>query len=1506
MRQTTVLMKFLSVVSLILIMTGCPGVSFYIEPETVTFGDNSDRETIRIVYSRGGNWSWEAETTNIWLKLSKDGGLTNSSKIDGSTSGEMIQQLDLVADRSNLPEGTSVGEVTIKSEGETKVVTVSITKPASTNVSASPLSLDFGTITTELQVNLINQSTIKTDWSMAIPSDAAWLTATPTDGVVSAKQSIKLTFTANRSGLAAGIYQTTVKITAGSQEISIPVTMEVSSLKVSPSEIQFGLVEQETQQTLQVSNLGATEISIRMQVSSEAEAWLSVQNPQFVVPASQSVEVPVIVNPTGLAANDYVGTLQVQNVSTNYTVPVTVRMRTRGLTISPPAIDFGKIEQRQTSNFTITNAAPVSWKWTSSIPDNTNWLRITPGSGNIDAGGSQVVAVEADPTILKPGNYQGSIEINSNWGSATLNVQMGALRAPKLVVLPTQINFGETRSKETLAIWNDGEKTIAWEIDTTNLPAWLSITPVDNQGIASGQVSGTQTATLEVKIDRDLANEAEGPSYQHQFEVKGKVIETSTDLAPVSVGVSMSVPQIPEISIVGEGVDNNNIPYINFSFEEIEQEFIVRNSGKGTLEWSVVKTDLPVWITSINPEQGSLGKDKEQKVKVTISRDTLTYLGDSYKIIIKSNDVNQPEVAIIIEVQVPRKAIISAEPTALNFGENGILNEFELANTGDPETVLNFMLIPNKEWISVSPESGISIGTESAIKDWKTISVSIDREGLEGINSSGQIRIVATKLVNGQNIIDTAVAPVLITITAAASPLSIEVPPPNLRIPSLVRYVMLFRDIQQQSISFPEAFLPTLTDKFLITEDDLPLELSESNRFLVPLIEPGKLVQSKGSILIMLDASGSMLKSVQLMGETGISDATDPIRELYVRTVMPMIDEIPDNYKIAIGVFNEREWFNNPVRILMNNDGEPEFTFNKGVAKNRLLSMNIIDHGATALLPAISDGAFDLFLTDGDNIPYDISDDRIMLIITDGRMTTPPGEIAPVVDLLKGARARPFFVSWGENVNKNVMIQLIEETGGHVYSTRNQDTGQVDSLGRPISKPLLSTLADWLQTNPDDPCDRSIAKDIKSQLLFEFIALNQNSGATVRIDVDFDSPADGNSCIPDQGNISTAFAHSEMDLESYANDVRLGQIKLVSSGINVVSQSVDVIVYADYIPRNITALSFSIETSDGNPAMTMSVRQPTFAEGGLIPDWNLVQQGSLLQFTAANNQPLPYGAFGSICVLHFENASQPFKLHFDVVNPQISADPDSKYFTHPNLFDVEVNPSIVLSNPYPYLESEPAMDDNSIIVLPNYVYDLVVDIYNKGGSHRPTDVGLYWDVEVFTGDFFGDIVKPPDEERIVFENETPYKLHIPINREELEPGNNYLGILQFSFDSIFHNAIVRYVTVYCNIQPPEITVVPTELTFDSPDEIEEKSFIIRNTGQSILSWTLDRRNIPGYSFSKYAGSLGPYDSPYNLNKEDYITITVDKTLIEDFAPIIPISSNAVNGTVNLQLIVSSP
>jgi len=1484
-------------------MTGCPWVRFYIEPETVTFGETSVRETVRIVFSKTGNWSWEAESSTVWLKLSKDNGITTASKIEGSLSGAKVQPLDLIVDRSNIPNGTSVGEVIIKSVGETKKITVSITKPGTVNISVSPLSLDFGTITTALEANLTNQSTIKTNWSISIPSNVGWLSVTPASGEISAGQSVTLNFRINRTGLAVGIYQTTVKITAGSQEISVPVTMEVSALQVTPNEIQFGLIEQEAQQTIKVSNLGTQQITIQIAVSQESQSWLSLQTSQVNIPPSQSVDVPVIANPTNLSANDYTGTLQVRNIATNYTVSVNVKMRTRALTANPVLLNFGKIRTIQTQTFTINNSAPVSWRWTSSISDGSNWLRINPTSGNIDAGGNQTITVEANPTILNPGQYQGSITINSSWGSSVINVQMEASRAPKLIVLPTQINFGETRSEETLAIWNDGEETIGWEIDTTSFPTWLSITPVDNQGIASGQVSGSQTSTLKVKVNRALANEAEGPSYQYSFEVKGTAVESSTDLTPVRVQTNMSVPQIPIISIVGEGVDSGGVPFLNFTFEEIEQEFVIQNIGKGTLEWKVISTDIPSWITGINPAQGSLGKGKEQKIKISISRDSLTYLGASYQLLIQSNDVEKPTVALTIEVQVPKKVIIEAQPTALNFGASEILKTFDLANLGDPGTVLNFQLISNKDWISFFPEVGTSIGTAGAIKDWKTISVSIDREGLEGASASGQIQIVGTKLVNGQRVIDNTITPVIVVITVSTPSLTVETAPPNLRIPSLIRYVMTLRDVQQRGISLPEAFLPTLAYKFTITEDDLPLDIQESNRFLIPMVKQERLVKHKGTILILLDASGSMFHSAKSLAEPDISGAIDPIRELYVRTLPPFIDAIPDNYQIGIAVFNEREWLNSSIRMLINNDGEPSFTFNKEVAKNRLLSIDIIDHGATALLPAVSSGAVEMLYADGDHIPFDVSDDRIMLVITDGKLTTPPGQLSPVIDLLKETRVRPFFVSWGENVNNNVLIQLIEETGGHLYSTRNQNTGEVDSLGRPISRPVFSSLADWLEIDANDPCDRSIAKDIQSQLLFEFVALNQMSGATIRIDLAFDSPSDDNgTCLRDPGDISTAFAHSQIDLMKYANDVRLGQIKLLTDGIDTTTQTVDIVLYADYIPRNITALQFSVNPVGGNPAMTMSVRQPTLSEGGLIPNWNYNRAGNILQFSSPDNQPLGYGAFGSLCVLHFENATQTFELQFDVVSPQITSNPESKYFTHPNLFKVKEQPTLAPSNPYPLLETQPPMDDSYTITLPENVYDLVVNIYNEGGSHRPTLVGLLWDVEVLTGDFFGNIVKPDEEDRIIYENGTPYELHIPIERGELLPGT-YMGILQFSFDSIFNNPIERFIYVYCTILPPEITVIPTVLNFNSPNTIEAQSFIIRNTGQSTLSWSFDRLALPtiGYTFSKLAGSVAPYAEG---GTQDVVTITVNKTQIDNFNPVIPIVSNAINGSVNLVINVS--
>jgi hypothetical protein len=102
--------------------------------------------------------------------------------------------------------------------------------------------------------------------------------------------------------------------------------------------------------------------------------------------------------------------------------------------------------------------------------------------------------------------------------------------------------------------------------------------------------------------------------------------------------------------------------------------------------------------------------------------------------------------------------------------------------------------------------------------------------------------------------------------------------------------------------------------------------------------------------------------------------------------------------------------------------------------------------------------------------------------------------------------------------------QLEEERETCLFHSQSRYR-QLDSLGRPHIEPLLSPLADWLETNPDDLGDRSIAKDIKSQLLFEFIALRSKRRCHSENRVDL-IPCGWQFLHFDQGKISTAFALS--------------------------------------------------------------------------------------------------------------------------------------------------------------------------------------------------------------------------------------------------------------------------------------------------------------------------------------------------------------------------------------------
>ncbi len=179
----------------------------------------------------------------------------------------------------------------------------------------------------------------------------------------------------------------------------------------------------------------------------DGASWISLSEDSFTLKVGESRTVDVSVDPTGLQSNDYSGNILVTDIASGFSVNILVRMRVPGLGVSPTILDFGKIREVATLPLNVLSTSPVAFRWNSTISASGSWLRVSPGNGIIEAGQSQTVNVSVDPLAVDVGIYEGDILIDSNWGSASVHVRMQAGRAPKLVVVPTNINFGDIKDR---------------------------------------------------------------------------------------------------------------------------------------------------------------------------------------------------------------------------------------------------------------------------------------------------------------------------------------------------------------------------------------------------------------------------------------------------------------------------------------------------------------------------------------------------------------------------------------------------------------------------------------------------------------------------------------------------------------------------------------------------------------------------------------------------------------------------------------------------------------------------------------------------------------------------------------------------------------------------------------------------------------------------------------------------------------------------------------------------
>ena len=196
--------------------------------------------TINVANTGGGVLNFTTSSDSTWLTLAP-------------TSGSAPLALQVTADSSALPQGTSTGHITVTSSGSqgspaTVTVNFNVQPPPPSNpiLNVSPLSLSFngtqgGANPAPANVSVTN--TGSNTLSFTASSDASWLSVNPGSGTAPQTLQISVSLT----GLTPNTYTGHITVTGAAGVQNSPQTVTVTLAVVAQSVLLFGDTTTETQ-----------------------------------------------------------------------------------------------------------------------------------------------------------------------------------------------------------------------------------------------------------------------------------------------------------------------------------------------------------------------------------------------------------------------------------------------------------------------------------------------------------------------------------------------------------------------------------------------------------------------------------------------------------------------------------------------------------------------------------------------------------------------------------------------------------------------------------------------------------------------------------------------------------------------------------------------------------------------------------------------------------------------------------------------------------------------------------------------------------------------------------------------------------------------------------------------------------------------------------------------------------------------------------------------------------
>jgi uncharacterized protein (TIGR03437 family) len=461
--------------------------SFTAAPATLSFsapsnGAVTDPLTVALSSSLSG-LMFAVSTDSAWLQAT-------------SPSGAMPQQLQVTADPTGLAPGPYTGKISITAAGAnppaitvTVTFTVQAALPAALGVDANGFTFAFVTgavaVSRPLSVHNLGSGTLSYTIT-ACQSGSAWLAVSPSSGVATANTPGTANVTITPGQLAAGTYICALTVAGGASvtPATIPVTVLVAvptpELVLSQAGISFQAIAAggaPLSRSFGILNGGQGLMSWAAAASTfSGGAWLSINRTSGSVatPFTDVSQVSVSVNPSGLSAGVYYGTVTVTDVTAAndpaQSVTIVLNILTSTATATPDVYPSGLVFTGRTGTnpgsqtFSLANLGSQAVTFTSSrlVPaGEASWFVHVPTSGTLAPNQPVTIIVQPDFSSLSQGTHNGSIALAFS-NESTLNIVLLATVpaaatatagfVPLATCSPSSLNFTLSGSQQTLTV----------------------------------------------------------------------------------------------------------------------------------------------------------------------------------------------------------------------------------------------------------------------------------------------------------------------------------------------------------------------------------------------------------------------------------------------------------------------------------------------------------------------------------------------------------------------------------------------------------------------------------------------------------------------------------------------------------------------------------------------------------------------------------------------------------------------------------------------------------------------------------------------------------------------------------------------------------------------------------------------------------------------------------------------------------------------------------------------